>query len=915
MEIKSHEKLAINPKPGNLYISNTSLNLLFVMLPINFINKQFSLVQTLFSKIVSETNNICNVNTQENSSVVKIPQMIKEKKKQNSYNLQKTNSNILIDNNYGSIEYVNTDREFGDLREQEEQEYDQEQRAELLEELEFSNNKFDLQLLNLNKEGESKKSINFSIGTNFNSSKIVKNNVVNFGILHQTSNQSVDLLDILPIKNIHFFLKKEISINSESIGSGSFSKIKIAKYLNNEIPMALKQFKNFDFAKFKKEIIISKIYNHPNIPLIYGGLKHSKDLTNIDIVFEYIKGYTLDTYLQVFEKINKVSLIEKYLLMLDLCNVVDYIHLNNLIHRDLKPQNIMINTNKCVKLLDFGISRVTKNQFTMSKNAGTLIYMCPEYFPNINDTYENLYDSQTESLATESKYATNNNANSKIDYASNESDTLKFQISTKTDIWSLGCILNEVFSGELPWGECSKNISVVTSLLIKRTEFKVSKKIVDKELKSLIEKCVKIESSERISAKEVKSGLIKIMIKKIKEAGDLYAYFRKYNNEKETLALCNKILRFLLIQKSQLKNEPLRDYIKDTYEGKVLNMKGIERKDTDSKIAIVENGVDFSLISNNNNLNNTNNKNININNSNIVTKISNSYIDKPPEGLNINEKKMRVGKGLVKYSLEVAGSSANAKLQKHNSMLDVINDQSFLKLPVIQNTNKFTKNISSLGGSKNNQFLISRNNNENNNLLIDRRVKNSFKNSKNKYDFNFKPNVVLPNLNSINPKRFLINNDSSLKNPFSPSPNKNNQPNYQINKQKYNLKLVIRNTYDNNEKTRSLGSNGSNGINGNNGSIPKSISQLNVIKNKLPDNKDIKSPSFKSPGITSRKTNLNFNNFNQKSQEIVKKFKYPSPRNIFLKTKLSPNKQLVVHEQQKIDFNGDLMITHYQINR
>ena len=339
------------------------------------------------------------------------------------------------------------------------------------------------------------------------------------------------------------FNLSDLKVYRDCIGDGAFSRVKKALFKNLEL--AIKQFKSFNLMEFNKEILILKTYSHPKIPIIYGTMKRNKDNSfMLDIISEFIHGNSLDIYLHYKEKQNKISEIEKYLIMLDLVTVLEFLHQHGLIHRDLKPQNIMINKKKDLKLLDFGISRVTKNNFTMSKNKGTILYMCPEYFPNLNDLASCCDDrSETEQSQSEN------------------SSCYKFKISSKIDIWSFGCIFNEVFSGELPWGNHSKNSSVVTNLLMSRYNLPISKKITDIKLRTLIENCVKIDPNERISAREIKQELMKILIGKIKEIKDLNVYFENYNTPKETLILVNKLHCFLNIQRTELTKGPLNCYL------------------------------------------------------------------------------------------------------------------------------------------------------------------------------------------------------------------------------------------------------------------------------------------------------------------------------------------------------------------
>jgi len=185
-------------------------------------------------------------------------------------------------------------------------------------------------------------------------------------ITKETANKFIAKLKLSVIKS------EKLSTTKEVLGEGGYATVKKAVF--NGLDIALKRLNVFNLEKCTKEIIIIKKYNHPNIPLLYGLIQRSKEFAiTFEIAFEFIKGPTLDMYLQNKQK---VSDIEKLLILLDLSHVIEYLHAFNLIHRDLKPQNIMINEKREVKLFDFGISKISKNEETKTREGtGTCFYM------------------------------------------------------------------------------------------------------------------------------------------------------------------------------------------------------------------------------------------------------------------------------------------------------------------------------------------------------------------------------------------------------------------------------------------------------------------------------------------------------------------------------------------------------------
>ncbi len=125
---------------------------------------------------------------------------------------------------------------------------------------------------------------------------------------------------------------------------------------------------------FLREVKLSANLNHPNIVHIY-------DMGNTDdmlwYAMEYVEGSPLTAYLNhgqpVRDHVFLVSVLEQ------LANALDYAHKQGLVHRDIKPDNILIATDGTLKLLDFGLARVLDDGFgEQSVLAGTPFYMAPE---------------------------------------------------------------------------------------------------------------------------------------------------------------------------------------------------------------------------------------------------------------------------------------------------------------------------------------------------------------------------------------------------------------------------------------------------------------------------------------------------------------------------------------------------------
>lgn len=126
---------------------------------------------------------------------------------------------------------------------------------------------------------------------------------------------------------------------------------------------------------FLREADIMKKLNHPGIPKI---MEVSEDQDYVYMVQEYIRGEPLSL---VIRKCGKIR--EEYvrIWMESMAATLDYLHKQGLIHRDIKPDNMMLTHNCEIKIIDFGLAR-KKEQIDQAdkKVFGTLSFTAPERF-------------------------------------------------------------------------------------------------------------------------------------------------------------------------------------------------------------------------------------------------------------------------------------------------------------------------------------------------------------------------------------------------------------------------------------------------------------------------------------------------------------------------------------------------------
>lgn len=124
--------------------------------------------------------------------------------------------------------------------------------------------------------------------------------------------------------------------------------------------------------RFKHEAKLAGVLNHGNIVTIY-------DAGEFDGVFymamEYLEGSTLQTLLHNHRTLPPDRIVE---ISRQVCAGLDYAHSHNVIHRDVKPANIMMTGDNVVKIMDFGIAKSSANMTTTGQVLGTPTYMSPE---------------------------------------------------------------------------------------------------------------------------------------------------------------------------------------------------------------------------------------------------------------------------------------------------------------------------------------------------------------------------------------------------------------------------------------------------------------------------------------------------------------------------------------------------------
>lgn len=173
-----------------------------------------------------------------------------------------------------------------------------------------------------------------------------------------------------------------------TIGSGATSDVKVVRKKNSE-EYAMKELKLYDHKSMQRFLMECEILfklRHPCIVRIYG-INYGDDTHKPSIILS-LEPESLETAINS----EKVSEEEKNRIAVEIVVGMRYIHSNKIMHRDLKPLNILLSKNRHVRITDFGLAKEEDISTSQSKGVGTMRFMAPELFDERDTNYTNKID-------------------------------------------------------------------------------------------------------------------------------------------------------------------------------------------------------------------------------------------------------------------------------------------------------------------------------------------------------------------------------------------------------------------------------------------------------------------------------------------------------------------------------------------
>jgi serine/threonine-protein kinase len=161
-----------------------------------------------------------------------------------------------------------------------------------------------------------------------------------------------------------------------SLGSGGFGVVYLAEdtWIDKKVALKVPHKQHLDFSEMLKEPRLLASMSHPNIVTVLTAEKQDNVFF---IVMEYVEGETLE---HVILREGVLELTRALDFSCQICNAVDHAHAAGILHRDLRPGNMLVSETGMLKVTDFGTSRFLEIAAHGTTVIGSPSYMAPEQF-------------------------------------------------------------------------------------------------------------------------------------------------------------------------------------------------------------------------------------------------------------------------------------------------------------------------------------------------------------------------------------------------------------------------------------------------------------------------------------------------------------------------------------------------------
>ncbi|CAJ1973163.1 unnamed protein product [Sphenostylis stenocarpa] len=162
----------------------------------------------------------------------------------------------------------------------------------------------------------------------------------------------------------------------KKIASGPFSDLYKGTFCNQDVAIKVLKHENLNeniLREFAQEVYILSKIEHKNVVKFVGACTKPP---NLYLVTEYMPGGSMFDFLH--KQKTTLALPSLLKVAIDVCEGMKYLHQNNIIHRDLKAANLLIDENGVVKVADFGVARMHNQSGIMTAETGTYRWMAPE---------------------------------------------------------------------------------------------------------------------------------------------------------------------------------------------------------------------------------------------------------------------------------------------------------------------------------------------------------------------------------------------------------------------------------------------------------------------------------------------------------------------------------------------------------